>query len=115
MKIMEKSTGVNGTILTLKGRLDAHSTDEIEQYLDRLIDEGTVKIILNLDLIEYIGSSGIRIFLSLSRRLKEKEGALVIMKIPAAGFKVLKAMEIENLFNFCDTEEEACELIGANG
>ncbi len=58
MEIEEKDAG-GVKILRLTGRLDAYSANEVEKSITGLIDGGCVRIVVNLEGVEYISSSGL--------------------------------------------------------
>jgi len=51
MEIEEKDKGTV-KILTLSGRLDAYSSNEVEKSITGLIDEGCVRIVVNFEDVE---------------------------------------------------------------
>lgn len=109
ISITESGKDNNITIIKLAGRLDAHPAEEIENTLLKLIDQGNKKILLNLENIEYLGSSGIRVFLSVKKKLQEQNGELKICNMSSASVKILKAMEIFNMFDIYTTDKEAID------
>ena len=65
-------------IVSIKGRLDASTADQLRQKLRQAIEEGTLKIILDCKNLEYISSSGLRVFYEIMHTLEEKTGKLVV-------------------------------------
>ena len=59
----------NIVAVELDGRLDAQHSDKVEENLIQLIDEGHVNFIIDMQNIVYLGSSGIRVLLSLNNKL----------------------------------------------
>ena len=94
-------------LVNLEGRLDANPSEEVEASLMKLIKQNKKKIILNLDRIDYLGSSGIKVFLSIKRELSAQGGDLRLLKMSSTGKKILKAMEIDSLFEIFDDEKKA--------
>ncbi len=106
--ITEKSKyNTNVCIVKVSGRLDAQPADKLENELTRLINNGEKKLILDLRNVNYLGSSGIRVFLGISNKLKKIGGAMKIIKMPPTGLKIIRAMEIEDRFEIFESEEEA--------
>ncbi len=95
------------TIVYLKGRLDVHYSEEIENELNNLISQGRKKILLNLENVEYLSSSGLRVFIAISRRLKEVGGELKLMKLNETTKKIFKIVELTDMFDIYETQEEA--------
>ncbi len=106
MKLEEKRVG-NVAILTLKGRLDAYSSNELERSISALIDDGSVRLVLNFDGVDYISSSGLRVMLTSLKRLKKEEGDLKLACLKPYVKEVFDIAGFTQLFNIYEQEEEA--------
>lgn len=95
------------SIIYLKGRLDVHYSSEVETAINKLIDQGGKKLIISLNDIEYLSSSGLRIFIAISRKLKEVNGQLKLIKLNDTALKIFKIVELIDMFDIYDTEDEA--------
>jgi anti-anti-sigma factor len=104
-----KSRRVDGVIiLYLAGRLDVHLSAEVEKGINKIINEDTgVHLILNLRDVEYMSSSGLRIFVSTMRLLKESKRKLKLCNMNSAVKKIFEVVELMDMFEIYDTEEEA--------
>ncbi|MDQ5984548.1 MAG: putative anti-sigma factor antagonist BtrV [Syntrophus sp. SKADARSKE-3] len=94
-------------IFMFKGRLDISRSMEIEEELYRAIDCGSFKLILDLGNIDCLSSSGLRIFISVLSRLKEKNGRLGICNIPPHIFKVFNVVGLDEIFEIYDSADHA--------
>ncbi len=94
-------------IIYLKGRLDVHYSSEVENELNKFIEKGKKKLLLSLENVEYLSSSGLRVFIAISRRLKEMGGELKLMKLNETAKKIFKIVELIDMFDIYDSEEEA--------
>ena len=106
MEIKEKSVG-NVTVLSLNGRLDAYSSNEVEGCINTLIDGGCMSIVVNFDGVEYISSSGLRVMLASLKRLKKAQGDLKLACLKPYVKEVFDIAGFTQLFEICDQEEEA--------
>jgi len=106
MEIEEKSVG-DVAILTLNGRLDAYSSNDVERRINALIDDDCVRIVVNLDGVEYISSSGLRVMLASLKRLKKEEGDLKLACLKPYVKEVFDIAGFTQLFEIYDREEEA--------
>lgn len=94
-------------IINLKGRLDVHYSSEVEEEINKFIQSGKIKIIISLNDIEYLSSSGLRIFIAVSRKLKEVGGQLKLIKLNETAKKIFKIVELIDMFDIYESEEEA--------
>lgn len=94
-------------IINLKGRLDVHYSSEVEEEINKLIQEGKKKLIISLNDIEYLSSSGLRIFIAVSRKLREVGGQLKLIKLNETAKKIFKIVELIDMFDIYESEDDA--------
>ena len=95
-------------IVYLEGRLDVSVSNEVEEGLTELIDnKGYTNIILNMEGVDYMSSSGFRACISTLRKLNSKEGKLKITQIRPAVKRIFDVIELTSLFDIYDTDEQA--------
>ena len=105
--IRTKEVG-NHIIAYLKGRLDVHISGEIEKDLMTLSQKFPESdFILNLEGIEYMSSSGLRILVALMRHLKSKNRKLKLCNMNIAVKKIFEVVELMDMFDIYDSEDEA--------
>ncbi len=68
----------NNVIITLDGRLDTSNYEEFSAKLKEIIDSGKRFLVFNLKGLEYISSSGLRVFLSTLKTLRLVEGDVIL-------------------------------------
>jgi anti-sigma B factor antagonist len=77
MEIAER-TEADITILSVTGRLDAATSATFSEKIAGLIDSGRRDFIVDLGGLDYISSSGLRVFLVALKRLNGVKGRLVL-------------------------------------
>jgi anti-anti-sigma factor len=68
----------NATVVSVKGKMDAVSSPELQKQLVELIDTGERNFVVDLGELEYISSSGLRALLAIKDNLEQKEGRLFL-------------------------------------
>ncbi len=107
MKPNLKESGKH-VIVYLTGRLDVHLASEIENALNEVVRNYPEKnVVLNLEDVEYMSSSGLRVFVSLMRTLKDTGRSLKLCNLSVAVRKVFEVVELMDMFNIYESEEEA--------
>ena len=94
-------------IVKLEGKLDVNLSISVETELEQLVEAGSNKLILELSGVEYLSSSGIRVFISIMRKIKSKDGKLVLACVPDIIKKILKTVELEDLFEVYESVDDA--------
>jgi anti-sigma B factor antagonist len=98
----------NIIVINLTGRLDVQISLNIEKEIYKLIQsEPGYHLLLNLEEVKYMSSSGIRIFVSTMRILKENEKKLKLCNLSDSVKKIFEVVELLDMFDVYDSEEEA--------
>ena len=71
----------NTTIVKVTGKMDAVSSPEFEKKLLELMGEGEKDFVIDLAGLDYISSAGLRVILATAKRLKEKEGKILLASL----------------------------------
>jgi len=74
--IEEKQNDIS--IFRLNGRLDSNTSPEFEGRILETIENGSNKLILDFEALEYISSAGLRVVNKTLRQLKTNEGQLIL-------------------------------------
>jgi len=105
---LDKKKVDNVVVIYLSGRLDVHLSAEIEKEINNVIqNEGNSHLLLNLKDVEYMSSSGLRIFVSTMRILKESKRKLKLSDMNNAVKKIFEVVELMDMFDIYDSEDEA--------
>jgi len=95
-------------IVYLRGQLDVQNALDTEKELSELLEKFPDRdVILNLQGVEFMSSSGIRVLVYLHRVLKEKKKNLKLCDLSHAVRKVFQVIELMDMFAIFETEEEA--------
>ncbi len=98
----------NVIVIYLNGKLDVHASADIEKEINKIIkQEPSSHLLLNLAQVEYMSSSGLRIFVSTMRILKEAKRKLKLCAMNNAVKKIFEVVELMDMFSIYDTEEDA--------
>jgi len=106
MDIIEKKQE-NVNVISLSGRLDAYCANEVEKKLDSLIEAGQSRLVVDLDKLEYISSSGLRVFLAALKKARKQQGDIKLACLKPFIKEVFDIAGFSQLFNIFDTEEAA--------
>jgi anti-sigma B factor antagonist len=106
MDILEKTIGDIG-IISLSGRLDAYGANDVEKKLDSSIDTGQVQLVVDLKNLEYISSSGLRVFLAALKKVRKQQGDMKLAGLQPFIKEIFDIAGFTQLFTMFDTEETA--------
>ncbi len=96
-------------VVSVKGRMDAVTTPEIENKLSQIIDGGEKKLLVDLKQLDYISSAGLRALLATAKRLKGEQGDIVFANLEGHVKEVFEISGFYSIFKVYDSTETALE------
>lgn len=101
---MELKITNNGGVVTaeFKGRLDTLAASECGSLLTPLRENADKEIILECRELEYISSSGLRIFLGILKDVKAKGGSLILKNVNKEIRNIFSITGFHKLFDIAD-------------
>lgn len=106
---MEAQVEEKGDIIVVRvqGRLDAASSPQLEKRINSIIEAGHFKLILNLSGVDYLSSAGMRLMLSVSKKLKNLEGKVVACSLSEDVMDVIKMAGFHQVLELYPSEDES--------
>jgi anti-sigma B factor antagonist len=80
MKIISRDEN-DVKIVSFDGELDTNTSPEAETFLNDLITSGTMKIMLNLEKLDFVSSAGLRVFLATAQKIKGAGGGFRVCSL----------------------------------
>jgi len=99
------------TIIAIDGRLDTTNYSLLENKLMSLVDDGQVKIIMDCSKMEYISSSGLRVFLLALKKIKIMKGRFIVSDLQETIREIFEIAGFSSIFEICKTKAEALVAI----
>ena len=95
-------------VVYLEGRLDVSVANDVEEELADMIEkDNATNLILNMDKVEYMSSSGFRACSATLRKLNAKEGTLKLCNIRPSVKRIFDVIELTSLFDIYESEADA--------
>lgn len=104
MKVLTRAGSKTGIkVVDIEGEIDVYTSMELKKELNGMIDNGNKKIIINLEKVNYMDSSGLGILVAILKRLKQEDG---IMKLTNMNIGIKRIFEITKLTKFFEIYED---------
>ena len=97
-------------VLKLLGNLDTNTAPDAESKINNWLDEGTQKMIINLEQTNYVSSAGLRIFLATAKKITASGG---VLKLCGANDVVQEILDISGFSTILDVKKTEEEALGA--
>jgi anti-sigma B factor antagonist len=96
-------------VMTPTGDLDVYTVGSLRDAIGRLIDEGTPKVVVDLDGVPFMDSSGLGALMGGVRRLREAGGDLAIACTREQHLKLFNITGFGEGVSIAPTVEEAAK------
>lgn len=93
-------------VLRISGRLDAISSPAAETKVFEFIHKGQQKLLFDFSGVDYLSSAGMRMLLSVSKKLKTLSGRLIICSVTINVMDVLKMSGFDHVLEIAVTEDD---------
>lgn len=101
----------NTSVIKLVGDIDVYSSTDVKDAINSQIDFGAKRIIIDMENVYYIDSSGIGVFVFEMGHFKKVNGKIGIVKITENVRKVFELTKIISFFPIFNTVSEALEKL----
>jgi anti-sigma B factor antagonist len=105
---LEKMNGYS-VIFVQEERIDAHNSGELKEYILRLIEHGEIKIIIQLENVRFIDSSGLGALLSGYKNAAAKSGKLALASCKQQVISMFELTRLNRVFEIYADLNEAFE------
>lgn len=106
MEISEEKKG-DALVLSLSGRLDAATSKAFQDRILAVIDAGERRLVVDLSQLDYLSSSGLRVFLLAAQRLSGANGKIVLCSLMKPVREVFDIVGFSSLFSIYGSADEA--------
>ncbi|MEA3328345.1 MAG: STAS domain-containing protein [Candidatus Omnitrophota bacterium] len=106
VKIRQKG---NVKIVDIKGELDLYSSPSIRKEFDGLIKKKEKSILINLEGLTYIDSSGLATFIEALQKVSKYKGNLKLAGLRKSIKNVFEVARLDNVFSIFDNEAGAAK------
>ena len=100
--------------LSLSGELDSMTSKTFEAKMLAQIASGDRRLIIDLARLDYISSSGLRVFVLAAKRLDTGNGKIVLCSLKDPVREVFDIAGFLSLFPVYDSHDEAIEAFSRN-
>lgn len=100
------------TIVTIKEKnLTISNSSDLKSEIAIMCAEGNSSILLNLEDVEFIDSSGLGAILNADRTTEDNKGFLVLYGLNSQVYNLIKIAKLDKVLSIAGSEKEARDLL----
>jgi anti-anti-sigma factor len=98
-------------VIAPAGRIDSTTSDRLDAHLTPLSSSGTPAIVVDFAGVEYISSAGLRVMLTLAKRIRERRGRLALCALNDGVRQVFELAGFLSLFTVASSRDDALQAL----
>ncbi len=110
MEIKRQKINKN-VVLEIIGRLDTTNYSELDEIFTEHISKSEINIIVDCKNMDYISSSGLRVFLTALKKINAAKGKFFLCSLQDTIQEIFKISGFTSIFKIFDNQEEALKEI----
>ncbi|HNR67897.1 MAG TPA: STAS domain-containing protein [bacterium] len=95
------------TTLRIAGFLDAHTAPMLEREIEKLLEEGRYRILVDFAELGYISSAGLGVFMGYIEQVRENNGDIKMCRMNDKIYRVFDLLGFPTLYDIVTDEEMA--------
>lgn len=114
MKVL-KETLSDVVVLTLKGEFDSFVTNAFSAEIQKVLDGGITRIVLNMRLVKFVNSTALGAMIKARKGSKAEHGDLVVSQPSSAVREAMESLGLDRLFSIYEDDESAIAAMNQSG
>jgi stage II sporulation protein AA (anti-sigma F factor antagonist) len=107
----ERQDGI--VVVAPVGRIDSTTAEALDRHLIRLPNADDRRVVVDFGKVDYISSAGLRVMLTLAKRIREARGALAICSLEDSVWQVFELAGFLPLFSVAKSRDDAIRTVAA--
>lgn len=93
--------------LTVSGEVDVYTSPVLKSYIVSAVDDGCTDLVVDLEAVSFIDSSGLGVLVSGLRRVKEQSGTMRLVCTRENILKIFRITGLDKVFPVYANSDEA--------
>ena len=103
----EDSLDADRHVVAVRGEIDLFTAPELKQKLTDAIESGKNRIVVDLSDTTFLDSTALGVLIGAVKRLRSREGALVIVNVDQNIAKTFEITGLDQIFTILSTRDDA--------
>ena len=105
--LTEESLDPDRHVVAVRGEIDLFTAPELKQKLTDAIESGKNRIVVDLSDTTFLDSTALGVLIGAVKRLRSREGALVIVNVDQNIAKTFEITGLDQIFTILSTRDDA--------
>jgi anti-sigma B factor antagonist len=107
IKINTRELGDQAQAVEVIGEIDVYTSPKVKEIISELIEKGNYQLVVNLEGVRYIDSTGLGVLIGALKKVREKDGSISLVCTNPQIKKIFNITGLVKIFGIYRSEEEA--------
>jgi anti-sigma B factor antagonist len=94
-------------VVDVKGEIDVYTAPKLREKLIELVSEGSYDVVVNLEGVDFLDSTGLGVLVGALKRVKAHDGSFALVCTQDKILKIFKITGLTKVFPIHDSVEQA--------
>jgi anti-sigma B factor antagonist len=109
VEVRETNGSTGASVVDLNGEIDVYTSPKVKDAISELIDKGHYALVINLENVRYIDSTGLGVLIGGLKRVREHSGTVNLVCTNPQIKKIFDITGLSKIFGIYDSEKVACD------
>lgn len=111
IKVSTKQIDSKAYVVEVHGEIDVYTSPKVKETINDLVDKGHYNLIINLEGVRYIDSTGLGVLIGALKKVREHNGSISLICSNPQIKKIFNITGLVKIFGIFKNEEEALKSI----
>ncbi len=107
IKVQVRESDHDAYVVELGGEIDVYTSPKVKDAITALIDQGHYNLVINLEKVRYIDSTGLGVLIGGLKRVREHGGSVNLVCTNPQIRKIFDITGLVKIFGIFENEEDA--------
>ncbi|MCL5773375.1 MAG: STAS domain-containing protein [Firmicutes bacterium] len=111
IKVATKPIKDKAHAVEVQGEIDVYSSPKVKEAINELIEKGNYTLIINLEGVRYIDSTGLGVLIGALKKVREHNGSISLICTNPQIKKIFNITGLVKIFGIYKNEEESLKSL----
>ncbi len=111
IKLSVREVSGDAYVVDLNGEIDVYTSPKVKDAISELIDQGHYNLVINLEKVRYIDSTGLGVLIGGLKRVREHGGTVSLVCTNPQIKKIFDITGLVKIFGIFDDEDAATKAL----
>jgi len=113
IKVNTRTLRDGAQAVEIQGEIDVYTSPRVKETVNELIEKGHYHLIINLEGVRYIDSTGLGVLIGALKKVREQSGRILLVCTNPQIKKIFNITGLVKIFEIFKDEEEAIQVLAA--